>query len=252
MQITKDDKLPDKICDECASKLVLFFKFKQKCEISERTLRRLILKEKIPAVPVSPPIVSKNTTMENLLKKYTNSDKLSPKTHSQKLPQQKILVKEELSEPVPIEKKKDEGNDELKASLKSLDNDEPEMEAEYLLEEFESPIQSEILIKEELIDYDDDDNQMEEDDEEIVSPILQKNSQQIRTKLKPSTKSCSKYFKFIFFFLKILKIVLFQFVNYVAKHMLIHHPFNSITSNTLELKISVVISVKQDLRENLI
>lgn len=188
MQITKDDKLPDKICDECASKLVLFFKFKQKCEISERTLRRLILKEKIP-VP-APPSFSKNTTMENLLKKYTNSDKLPIKKFQLK----KILVKkEELSYPVVVEQPKDEEENESKVSLKSVDSDEAEMEAEYLLEEFQSPIKPEIIVKEEMmIDY--DDNQMD-DDEDIVSPILQTNSEQIRTKLKPSTKSCSKYFK---------------------------------------------------------
>lgn len=127
--------------------------------------------------------------MENLLKKYTNSDKLAPT----KLQQPTIQVKEELSEPVPIKQTKDEEENDLKVSVKSVDDDEPEMEAEYLLEEFQSSIQPEIFVKEEMmIDY--DDNQMEDDDDIIVSPILQKTSEQIRTKLKLSTKSCSKYF----------------------------------------------------------
>lgn len=113
--------------------------------------------------------------MENLLKKYTNSDKLKVKNNEE---QKSSKIKEEVLVPVQIEKTKDE-------------EDNPEMEAEYLLEEFQSPSQNEICIKEEMIEFDDCEME-DEDDIELISPILQTSSEQIKTKLKPSTKSCSK------------------------------------------------------------
>lgn len=214
LMITFDDNLPDKICDDCGTQLIIFFKFKQKCEISERTLRRLILKEKFP-VPV--PDVQKKTTMENLLRKYTNLNTLMGEKFETKnndgrkkscspkyvkvvplklgnviIKEEKVCLKQEAFD------KKSEKEIELKVSVKSSDNiEEPEMEAEYLLDEFQSPIQT--FVKEEIADYDDiemEDDE-EDDDELIVSPILNPQSgitksEQIKTKLKPLSKSCSK------------------------------------------------------------
>lgn len=134
------------------------------------------MKEKVPVA--APKLISKNTTVENLLKKYKNSEE-PPKTS-------KVCVKEELFViQIPEEE------NELKVSVKSHENDEPEMEAEYLLEEFQNSSQNEICVKEEMIEF--DDTVMEDDDDmELISPILQHKSEQIKTKLKPSTKSCSK------------------------------------------------------------
>lgn len=42
IQISQNDNLPQSICHECSSKLILFYKFKQKCESSYCTLTSLL------------------------------------------------------------------------------------------------------------------------------------------------------------------------------------------------------------------
>lgn len=42
IQITENDNLPQSICHECSSKLIIFYKFKQKCETSYATLTSIL------------------------------------------------------------------------------------------------------------------------------------------------------------------------------------------------------------------
>lgn len=207
IHIQYDDKLPDKVCADCSFSLIQFFKFKQKCEVSERTLRRLILKEKFPV----PDVPKKSTTMENLLRKYTNLNNLAGGKNETKktvkvvpLKHANVIIKEEQCFKEEALEKKTESEIDLKASVKSSDSiEEPEMEAEYLLDEFQSPIHT--FVKEEVGDYDDIEMHDDEEDDDVcfVSPILnpqseKKKSDQIKTMLKPLSKSCSKCFNTYF------------------------------------------------------
>lgn len=144
--------------------------------------------------------------MENLLKKYTKVENCA----DEKVEIKKHFVKEKVSFPVLDEKttepeEQEENYVEYKVTVKSFDNEEPEMEAEYLLEEFQGSHQIETTsVKEETVSDDYEDMEINETDDEelLVSPILQRTTQQnselqkmtqIKTKLKPLSKSCSKY-----------------------------------------------------------